>query len=217
MTQLSRQNWTRIARNVAKAQSKIANDLLDVAEAEGTGEVAGPQEVVDAIEVIVDQLEEVQAAIPAEAAGGEPVVEAPVGEVEAPIEEVEAPVEEEEEEEYVAKLKSQVAALTHKVTAQERERLAQAYSELFDDIKVAQVKFDEVIRSPEPTSTWQGKIAAIENYRNETKTNSSYAVAPTTSGFLSRSKIAKLNGGGLEHLLRWLLDSFPLELSRERQ
>ena len=199
MTQLSRQNWTRIARNVAKAQSKIANELLDVAEAEGTGEVAGPQEVVDAIEVIVDQLEEVQAAIPAEASGEELGVEAPVEE--APVEEVAAPVEEEEEEEeYVAKLKSQVAALTHKVGAQERERLAQAYSELFDDIKVAQVKFDEVIHSPETVSSWQGKIAAIENYRNETKNNSSYAVAPTTSGFLSRSKVAKLKSDGLEHL-----------------
>ena len=199
MTQLSRQNWTRIARNVAKAQSKIANELLDVAEAEGTGEVAGPQEVVDAIEVIVDQLEEVQAAIPAEASGEELGVEAPVEE--APVEEVAAPVEEEEEEEeYVAKLKSQVAALTQKVGAQERERLAQAYSELFDDIKVAQVKFDEVIRSSEPNGSWQGKIAAIENYRNETKNNSSYAVAPTTSGFLSRSKVAKLKSDGLEHL-----------------
>ena len=205
MTRLSRQNWTRIARNVAKAQSKIANDLLDVAEAEGNGEVAGPQEVVDAIEVIVDQLEEVQAAIPAEASGDELGVEAPVGElggeVEAPVEEVEAPLEEEEEEEeYVAKLKSQVAALTHKVGAQERERIAQSYSELFDDIKVAQVKFDEVIRSSEPNGSWQGKIAAIENYRNETKSNPSYAVAPTTSGFLSRSKVAKLRGDGLEHL-----------------
>ena len=205
MTRLSRQNWTRIARNVAKAQSKIANDLLDVAEAEGNGEVAGPQEVVDAIEVIVDQLEEVQAAIPAEASGDELGVEAPVeelgGEVEAPVEEVEAPLEEEEEEEeYVAKLKSQVAALTHKVGAQERERIAQSYSELFDDIKVAQVKFDEVIRSSEPNGSWQGKIAAIENYRNETKSNPSYAVAPTTSGFLSRSKVAKLRGNGLEHL-----------------
>ena len=206
MTKLSRQNWTRIARNVAKAQSKIANDLLDVAEAEGNGEVAGPQEVVDAIEVIVDQLEEVQAAIPAEASADEAVVEAPVeelgGEVEAPVEEVEAPVveEEEEEEEYVAKLKSQVAVLTRKVGAQERERLAQAYSELFDDIKVAQVKFDEVIRSSEPNGSWQGKIAAIENYRNETKSNPSYAIAPTTSGFLSRSKVAKLRGSGLEHL-----------------
>ena len=199
MTQLSRQNWTRIARNVAKAQSKIANELLDVAEAEGAGEVAGPQEVVDAIEVIVDQLEEVQAAIPAEASGEELGVEAPVEE--APVEEVAAPVEEEEEEEeYVAKLKSQVAALTHKVGAQERERLAQAYSELFDDIKVAQVKFDEVIRSSEPNGSWQGKIAAIENYRNEVKSNPSYAVAPTTSGFLSRSKVAKLRGNGLEHL-----------------
>jgi len=207
MTRLSKQNWTRIARNVAKAQSKIANDLLDVAEAEGNGEVAGPQEVVDAIEVIVDQLEEVQAAIPAEASGDELGVEAPVEElgeeeVEAPVEEVEAPVveEEEEEEEYVAKLKSQVAVLTRKVGAQERERLAQAYSELFDDIKVAQVKFDEVIRSSEPNRSWQGKIAAIENYRNETKSNPSYAIAPTTSGFLSRSKVAKLRGSGLEHL-----------------
>ena len=205
MTKLSRQNWTRIARNVAKAQSKIANDLLDVAEAEGNGEVAGPQEVVDAIEVIVDQLEEVQAAIPAEASGDELGVEAPVeelgGEVEAPVEEVEAPLEEEEEEEeYVAKLKSQVAVLTRKVGAQERERIAQSYSELFDDIKVAQVKFDEVIRSSEPNGSWQGKIAAIENYRNEAKTNSPYAIAPTTSGFLSRSKVAKLRGSGLEHL-----------------
>ena len=204
MTRLSRQNWTRIARNVAKAQSKIANDLLDVAEAEGNGEVAGPQEVVDAIEVIVDQLEEVQAAIPAEASGDELGVEAPVEgpgeEVAAPVEEVEAPVEEEEEEEYVAKLKSQVAVLTRKVGAQERERIAQAYSELFDDVKVAQVKFDEVIRSSEPNGSWQGKIAAIENYRNEAKTNSPYAIAPTTSGFLSRSKVAKLRGSGLEHL-----------------
>ena len=203
MTKLSRQNWTRIARNVAKAQSKIANDLLDVAEAEGNGEVAGPQEVVDAIEVIVDQLEEVQAAIPAEASGDELGVEAPVeelgGEVEAPVEEVEAPVEEEEEE-YVAKLKSQVAVLTKKVGAQERERIAQSYSELFDNVQVAQQKFDEVIRSSEPNGSWQGKIAAIENYRNEVKSNPSYAVAPTTSGFLSRSKVAKLRGNGLEHL-----------------
>ena len=204
MTKLSRQNWTRIARNVAKAQSKIANDLLDVAEAEGNGEVAGPQEVVDAIEVIVDQLEEVQAAIPAEASGDELGVEAPVEElgeeVAAPVEEVEAPVEEEEEEEYVAKLKSQVAVLTKKVGAQERERIAQSYSELFDNVQVAQQKFDEVIRSSEPNGSWQGKIAAIENYRNETNANPSYAVAPTTSGFLSRSKVAKLRGNGLEHL-----------------
>ena len=115
--------------------------------------------------------------------------------------EVEAPLEEEEEEEeYVAKLKSQVAVLTKKVGAQERERIAQSYSELFDDIKVAQVKFDEVIRSSEPNGSWQGKIAAIENYRNEVKSNPSYAVAPTTSGFLSRSKVAKLRGNGLEHL-----------------
>ena len=202
MTRLSRQNWTRIARDVTKAQSKIANELLDAAEAGGEGAVAGPQEVVNAIEVIVDQLEEVQAAIPAEPAGAEPVVEGPQieGEVEAPVEEVEAPMEEEEEEEYVAKLKSQVAILARKVDVQDRERMAQAYSELFDNVQVAQQKFDEVINSKDTISSWQGKIAAIENYRNETKVGTAYSIAPTTSGFLSRSKVAKLNSSGLEHL-----------------
>ena len=202
MTRLSRQNWTRIARDVTKAQSKIANELLDAAEAGGNGEVAGPQEVVDAIEVIVDQLEEVQAAIPAEPTGAEAVVEGPQieGEVEAPVEEVEAPMEEEEEEEYVAKLKSQVAILARKVDVQDRERMAQAYSELFSNVQVAQQKFDEVVNSKEPISSWQGKIAAIENYRNESKEGTPYSVAPTTSGFLSRSKTAKLQAGGLEHL-----------------
>ena len=202
MTRLSRQNWTRIARDVTKAQSKIANELLDAAEAGGEGAVAGPQEVVNAIEVIVDQLEEVQAAIPAEPAGAEPVVEGPQieGEVEAPVEEVEAPMEEEEEEEYVAKLKSQVATLARKVDVQDRERMAQAYSELFDNVQVAQQKFEEVVNSKDTISSWQGKIAAIENYRNETKQGTAYSIAPTTSGFLSRSKVAKLNTGGLEHL-----------------
>ena len=202
MTRLSRQNWTRIARDVTKAQSKIANELLDAAEAGGNGEVAGPQEVVDAIEVIVDQLEEVQAAIPAEPTGAEAVVEGPQieGEVEAPVEEVEAPMEEEEEEEYVAKLKSQVAILARKVDVQDRERMAQAYSELFSNVQVAQQKFEEVVNSKEPISSWQGKIAAIENYRNESKEGTPYSVAPTTSGFLSRSKTAKLQAGGLEHL-----------------
>ena len=202
MTRLSRQNWTRIARDVTKAQSKIANELLDAAEAGGEGAVAGPQEVVNAIEVIVDQLEEVQAAIPAEPAGAEPVVEGPQieGEVEAPVEEVEAPMEEEEEEEYVAKLKSQVAILARKVDVQDRERMAQAYSELFSNVQVAQQKFEEVVNSKEPISSWQGKIAAIENYRNESKEGTPYSVAPTTSGFLSRSKTAKLQAGGLEHL-----------------
>jgi len=202
MTRLSRQNWTRIARDVTRAQSKIANELLDAAEAGGEGAVAGPQEVVNAIEVIVDQLEEVQAAIPAEPAGAEPVVEGPQieGEVEAPVEEVEAPIEEEEEEEYVAKLKAQVAILARKVDVQDRERMAQAYSELFDNVQVAQQKFDEVVNSKEPISSWQGKIAAIENYRNESKEGTPYSVAPTTSGFLSRSKTAKLQAGSLEHL-----------------
>jgi hypothetical protein len=188
MTKLSNNNWTRYARDVLTAQSKIANELLEVAENGDNGSVAGPQEVVDAIEGIVDQLEEVQAAIPAEPSMEEEAV-MPVEEAEVP----EAPVvEEEEEKPIVAKLKSQVAALTHKVEAQEREKVAQSYSDLFDDVKVAQAKFDEVLSSRDSIGTWQGRIAAIQSYADETKGDSQYVSPTSTSGFLSRSKVAKL-------------------------
>ena len=189
MTKLSNNNWTRYARDVLTAQSKIANELLEVAENGDNGSVAGPQEVVDAIEGIVDQLEEVQAAIPAEPSMEEEEAVMPVEEAEVP----EAPVvEEEEEKPIVAKLKSQVAALTHKVEAQEREKVAQSYSDLFDDVKVAQAKFDEVLSSRDSIGTWQGRIAAIQSYADETKGDSQYVSPTSTSGFLSRSKVAKL-------------------------
>ena len=145
--------------------------------------------MVDAIEGIVDQLEEVQAAIPAEPSMEEEEAVMPVEEAEVP----EAPVvEEEEEKPIVAKLKAQVAALTHKVEAQEREKVAQSYSDLFDDVKVAQAKFDEVLSSKDSIGTWQGRIAAIQSYADETKGDSQYVSPTSTSGFLSRSKVAKL-------------------------
>ena len=193
MTQVTQHNWTSYARKVLSAQSKIANELLEAAEPQDNGAVAGPQEVVDAIEEIVSQLEEVSEAIPAEPSMEEEVaVEAPEVEVEA-----EAPVAEEEEEEVpmVAKLKAQVAALNRKVDAQEREKLAQTYSELFDDIKVAQAKFDEVVSSKDPIGSWQSKIAAIQTYKDNTGGNSQYASANTASGFLSQSRVAKQQSG----------------------
>ena len=194
MTQVTQHNWTSYAKKILSAQSKIANELLDVAEPQDNGAVAGPQEVVDAISNIVAELEEVQDAIPAEPSTEEEVeVEAPEVEVEA---EAEAPVEEEEEEKpIVAKLKAQVAALNKKVDAQEREKLAQSYSELFDDIKIAQAKFDEVVSSKESIGTWQSKIAAIQAYKDNNGGNSQYVSPTTTSGFLSRSKVAKQQSG----------------------
>jgi hypothetical protein len=192
MTKVTQHNWTSYARKVLSAQSKIANELLEAAEPQDNGAVAGPQEVVDAIEEIVTQLEEVSEAIPAEPSVSEEevAVEAPEVEVEA-----EAPVAEEEEVPMVAKLKAQVAALNRKVDAQEREKLAQTYSELFDDIKVAQAKFDEVVSSNDSLGSWQSKIAAIQTYKDNTGGNSQYASANTASGFLSQSRVAKQQRG----------------------
>ena len=99
MTQVTQHNWTSYAKKILSAQSKIANELLEVAEnGNGNGAVAGPQEVVDAIEEIVGQLEEVQSAIPAEPAADEAELDVEAAPIEAEPEAVEAPVVEEEED-----------------------------------------------------------------------------------------------------------------------
>ena len=61
-------SWTvGNAKTIFAKLTKIANEQLDVAaEPADDSMSAGPQEVVDALEVIVQQLEEVQEAIPAE-------------------------------------------------------------------------------------------------------------------------------------------------------
>jgi hypothetical protein len=54
------------AKTIFAKLTKIANDQLDAvgAPAEDAGS-AGPQEVVDALEIVVQELEEIQEAIPA--------------------------------------------------------------------------------------------------------------------------------------------------------
>ena len=77
------------AKTIFAQLTKIANDQLDAVGAPDESESAGPQEVVDALEVIVQQLEEVSAAIPAESSMQEE--EQIPQEVEAPMQVPEEP------------------------------------------------------------------------------------------------------------------------------
>ncbi|GAG49806.1 unnamed protein product, partial [marine sediment metagenome] len=59
------------SRTILASLTKVANDLVDVAaapapEQSGAGS-AGPQEVVDALEVVIDEIASISEAIPAEA------------------------------------------------------------------------------------------------------------------------------------------------------
>lgn len=176
------------ARTLYAQLVKIANDMVDVAAApapqDGAGS-AGPQEVVDALEVVIEELEAVSEAIPAEPTNGAPEEEAPV---EAPVEE---PVEEPEEPK-LAKANERIASLEKELDSINREKVATRYAELFDDSKVQQAKYDEVLSSNDSLSTWTAKIESIEQYK-QNEGASSYRPAKTTSSWIqSRSKVAKL-------------------------
>lgn len=179
---------------------KVANDLLDVAEnvptpspEEASAGTAGPQEVVDALEVVIDELEQVSEAIPAEPTNGEEEV-VPTGEpqVEQPTDAPE-PVPEEED---VPKLAKQVKALQAQLEEKDRESIATKYAELFEEPKIQQAKYDEVIASKETNSIWSAKINSIEQYKQNEGASSKYAKAETmTSWIKPRTRVAKLDNG----------------------
>ena len=169
------------AKTIFAKLTKIANEQLDVAAepAEDAGS-AGPQEVVDALEVIVQQLEEVQEAIPAESSIEEEVPE-----------QVEAPVEVPEEPEVVGKLKSQVAALTSQLDSINKEKIASDYAELFDEPKVQQAKYDEVISSKKDSAYWSAQIEAIGQFKQDAGVSSYKPAQATNSWVQPRTKVAK--------------------------
>ena len=180
-------SWTVTnAKTIFAKLTKIANEQLDVAAepAEDAGS-AGPQEVVDALEVIVQELEEVQEAIPAE-----PSMEEEVSE-----EVVEAPVEVPEEPEVVGKLKSQVAALTSQLDSINKEKIASDYAELFDEPKVQQAKYDEVISSKKDSAYWSAQIQAIGQFKQDAGVSSYKPAQSTNSWVQPRTKVAKQGSG----------------------
>ncbi len=173
------------AKTIFAKLTKIANEQLDVA-AEPAQEAgsAGPQEVVDALEVIVQELEEVQEAIPAESSMQEEVPE-----------QIEAPVEVPEEPEVVGKLKSQVAALTSQLDSINKEKIASEYAELFDEPKVQQAKYDEVLSSSKDSAYWSAQIDAIGQFKQDAGVSSYKPAQATNSWVQPRTKVAKQGSG----------------------
>ena len=170
------------AKTIFAKLTKVANEQLDVAAApaEDAGS-AGPQEVVDALEIVVQELEEIQEAIPAESSMEEQVEP----------EQIEAPVEVPEEPEVVGKLKSQVANLTSQLDNLNKEKIASDYAELFDEPKVQQAKYDEVLTSSNDSAYWSAQIEAISQFKNDAGVSSYKPAQATNSWIQPRTKVAK--------------------------
>jgi len=190
---MTKKSWnTEIAQQVFAKFTKIAEDMLEQASAppSDAAGTAGPQEVVDALEGVVEELETISAAIPAESSADPEELEAPT--VEAPVEE---PNTEEDEDPRFAKLQKQLAAQQVIIDRNELEKVAKTYAELHVDSKVQQAKYDEVLSSNEKSSVWLAKIEAISAFKNEQGIDS-YKPAQTTSNWIKPlTKVAKQSNG----------------------
>jgi hypothetical protein len=176
------------AKQLHASLVKVAEDMLDAAtapaqpSADGAG-TAGPQEVVDALEVVIDELEQVSEAIPAEPTNAAPEEGAPV---EAPVEDAPAePVPEEEE----PKLAKQVRELQAQLDSEKKEKLATQFASLFED-SIQQAKYDEIMAGKDSINTLQAKIDTIEQYKQNEGASDSYKPAKTMTSWVKRAKMA---------------------------
>lgn len=179
-------DWTvSKARAVLAQMTKVAEDLVDQAQAmpaapEAAG-TAGPQEVVDALAQVVQDITSISEAIPAEPSAQEPGLEEPSAPVAEPIPEEEEP-----------KLAKQVRELTAQLEKIELEKVAKTFAELHEEPKVQQAKYDEVLSSNESPKYWIAKIEAIEQYKQNEGVQSTYRPAKQmTSWIKPSSKFAK--------------------------
>jgi len=196
--------WTVLrAKNIFGKLTKVANDMLDIAEApqptspEEAAGTAGPQEVVDAIEVIVQELEQVQEAIPAEPTNGQDPALEPESPTTEPVAEPteEPPVPPEEEDPRLAKITKELRVAQGELAKIALEKLAVKYGELHDESKVQQAKYDEVLASKEKPSYWEAKIEAIEQFKVNEGTTSYKPAQTTTSWLKPRSRVAQVDSG----------------------
>jgi len=157
--------------------AEIGADMVDANE----NRKASPEEVLQDLERVAQELESIMASIPAQE-NSEP----------------EAPVAQPPNPSQVAKLEKEVATLTAKLTLQDKEKIATRYAELFDQNKYAE-KYDEVMNSEDSNSVWTAKIEAIEKFANE---SDGTPVRHASSQSFSYQKTAKLAKrlGSTEHM-----------------
>ena len=158
------------AKTYVDSLVKIANDMVDMTNEQAT-EKASPEEVLQGLEGVISALEQIASSIPAE---------------QTPTEE---PQPEQSQGPLQAKLNEsnqKIAELTKIVESQQREKLADEYSELFDSsLKTA--KYDEVLKSEKTIDQITTELNAIKTFA-DTVGNSK-----TASSFQPYTKVAKSN------------------------
>ena len=85
----------------------------------------------------------------------------------------------------------EVAGLTSQLDLINKEKIASDYADMFDEPKVQQAKYDEVISSKKDSAFWSAKIEAIATLKQDAGVSSYKPAQATNSWLQSRTKVAK--------------------------
>jgi hypothetical protein len=170
---------------------------------------ATPQDVIEVLDSVVDQLAEIRQEIPGGAAaspeeGGEQAPAAAPPSEEPETEEEEVPPKKKvaktdnsiaiKQAKEIAELKARLDEAEAYKLAKEREDVAETYADIFPEA-VQQAKYDEVINSTEPIAVWETKIAALQEF-----TQNSVKPAKTISTWVPQKVAKQQVNAGLKFL-----------------
>ena len=133
---------------------KIAEQMIDNADAPKT---ASPEEVLNGLEAIIAQLEQVASSIPAES-----------GQMQ---EQTQTPQEPTKPDGKMAELEKKIKDLSTQLESKDREEVASQYASLYTDSRVAQKKYEEVMKSNESVEVLRNKLNAIEEFAENNNVN----------------------------------------------
>ena len=164
---------------IAQDELAITNKMQEQATAPSE---AGPQEVVNAIAEIADDIESVMAIIPAEPQSGQPDDGDATDNLDNESED-NTPIDPEKEQ-----LAAQIAILTEKVDKQEKAKIAQEIAELYGG---SEAKYAEIVNSDKSSRYWAGQLDVIKSFSDEMGLDKS-KVAQTSSSYVKLAKLADM-------------------------
>jgi len=173
---------------------KIAQDQLDTANGQAQGS-AGPQEVVDALVQVIDELQSVADAIPAEPSRQQnPEAEAPAEEPE------EKPLcaKVDEKDVVIKELTAKVEALNSHIAKEQLAKVAEEYAKtISNDTRKQQAKYEEIMKSEKDASYWSARLEAINEYTQANNVNTQFLKPAKNESFY---RVAK-QGNNLQELM----------------
>lgn len=187
---------------------KIAQDELAIANGDaptvGVDAQAGPQEVVDELTEVIDDLQSVVEAVPAEPSQNaadeiaaepeeelnpdpEPVLPAKVRRA---ADDDNDEDEDKEKDAKIANLTAKVNALNAHVAKEKLAKVAEEYaSEVFQDTRQQQSKYDEIISAKHSPEYWTARLEAITEFKESNNVTSQQKPAKNQSFYKYAKKI----------------------------